>query len=199
MVAGVLFHAIAGTNRARADVSTVGLGSVLGIVALLLVFFRSWRPLGLSLAAIAVGCLAGFATCLAVFGQVHLLTLVFGASLVGIAVDYALHYFCEHFRLGAAWSPQAALRHIFHARADNQPHRICGPAGRAVSRSSGDGRVLERGPGLRLRLRGDQLSAPDRGADVRAQAVAAEPRGRLCAPLAASMGVGGSCLLRGSS
>jgi predicted exporter len=41
MVAGVLFHAIAGTNRARADVSTVGLGSVLGIVALLLVVFRS--------------------------------------------------------------------------------------------------------------------------------------------------------------
>jgi predicted exporter len=113
LVAGVLLHAIAGTEQARTEISIVGLGSLVGIVALFLVVFRSWRPLGLSLAVIAVGCLAGFAACLLVFGQVHLLTLVFGASLVGISVDYALHYFCEGFRLRDAWSPQAALRHIF--------------------------------------------------------------------------------------
>ncbi len=113
LVAGVLPHAIAGTQRARTEISIVGLGSLVGIVALFLAVFRSWRPLGLSLAVILVGCLAGFAACLLAFGQVHLLTLVFGASLVGISVDYALHFFCEGFRLGVAWSPQAALAHIF--------------------------------------------------------------------------------------
>ena len=109
----MLLHAIAGTERARTEISIVGLGSLVGIVALFLIVFRSWRPLGLSLAVIAIGCLAGLAACLLVFGQIHLLTLVFGASLVGISVDYALHYFCEGFRLGADWSPEAALGHIF--------------------------------------------------------------------------------------
>jgi predicted exporter len=112
LVAGVLLHAIAGTERARREISIVGLGSLVGIVVLFLVVFRSWRPLGLGLAMIGIGCLAGFAACLAVFGRIHLLTLVFGASLVGIAVDYALHYFCEGFRLRAAWSAEAALRHV---------------------------------------------------------------------------------------
>jgi predicted exporter len=113
MVAGVLPHAVAGTARAQVEMSTVGLGSTLGVVLLFQLVFRSWRPLALSLGLIVVGCVGGFAACLAVFGHVHLLTLVFGASLVGISVDYALHYFCEYFRLGNAWSPQAALRHIF--------------------------------------------------------------------------------------
>jgi predicted exporter len=47
-----------------------------------------------------------------VFGEIHLLTLVFGASLVGISVDYSLHYFCERYRFTADWSPNSALRHI---------------------------------------------------------------------------------------
>ncbi len=112
LVAGVLLHAIAGTERAQSEISIVGLGSLLGIVVLFLVVFRSARPLALSLAVIGIGCLAGLAACLAVFGEVHLLTLVFGASLVGIADDYTAHYFCDAFRLRAAWTPEAALRHI---------------------------------------------------------------------------------------
>jgi predicted exporter len=112
LVAGVLLHAIAGTERAQREMSIVGLGSLLGIVILFLVVFRSARPLTLSLAVIGIGCLAGLAACLAVFGEVHLLTFVFGASLVGIADDYTAHYFCDAFRLRAAWTPEAALRHI---------------------------------------------------------------------------------------
>lgn len=110
--AGVFFHAAAGTANAKDEISTVGVGALIGIVLLFALVFRSWRPLTLSLFSIAVGCLGGFVICLALFGQVHLLTLVFGASLIGISVDYSLHYFCEHLRQGEDWSPQAALRHV---------------------------------------------------------------------------------------
>ncbi|MBT5050591.1 MAG: MMPL family transporter [Rhodospirillaceae bacterium] len=113
LLAGVLPHAAAGTDTALDEMSTVGLGSLLGIVAMLIVLFRSSRPFVLTLMSIGLGCLGGFAACLAVFGEVHLLSLVFGASLVGISVDYSLHYFCERFRFGAHWSPAAALNHIF--------------------------------------------------------------------------------------
>jgi predicted exporter len=30
-----------------------------------------------------------------VFGELHLLTLVFGTSLIGIAIDYCFHFYCE--------------------------------------------------------------------------------------------------------
>lgn len=111
--AGFFFHAAAGTANAKGEISTVGLGALVGIILLFAVVFRSWRPLGLSLFSIAVGCLGGFAVCLALFGQVNLLTLVFGASLIGISVDYSLHYFCEHLRQKKDWSPGAALGHVF--------------------------------------------------------------------------------------
>jgi len=29
------------------------------------------------------------------FGRLHLMTLVFGATLLGVAVDYGLHYLCQ--------------------------------------------------------------------------------------------------------
>ena len=110
--AGVFFHAAAGSANAKSEISTVGIGALVGIVLLFIAVFRSWRPLGLSLFSIAVGCLGGFATCLALFGQVHLLTLVFGTSLIGISVDYSLHYFCDHLRQRENWLPQAALGHV---------------------------------------------------------------------------------------
>lgn len=113
LLAGVLPHAAAGTDTALDEMSTVGLGSLLGIIAMMVVLFRSARPFALTLMSIALGCLGGFTACLVVFGEVHLLSLVFGASLVGISVDYALHYFCERFRFGTDWSPAAALGHIF--------------------------------------------------------------------------------------
>ena len=113
MLAGVLPHAAAGTDSALDEMSTVGLGSMLGIILLLIVIFRSVRPYLLTLVSIALGCLGGFAACIAVFGEVHLMTMVFGASLVGISVDYALHFFCERYRFDDDWSPPAAIRHIF--------------------------------------------------------------------------------------
>lgn len=112
LMAGVLPHAAAGTASALSETSTVGTGSLLGVILLLTVIFRSARPLALTLISIALGCVGGFAACIAVFGEVHLMTLVFGASLVGISVDYALHYFCERYRFAADWSPASALRHV---------------------------------------------------------------------------------------
>lgn len=113
LIAGALRHAASGTARARSEVSTLGLLSIGGIVFVLVAVFRSAAPLALSIVSIAIGCLVAFAACLAAFGEVFLLTLVFGASLVGISVDYSLHYFCAQARLGSEGSPAQAIRLIF--------------------------------------------------------------------------------------
>lgn len=111
--AGVVRHAANGTETAEKEISSVGLGSLIGVVLLILFVFRSSLPLGASLLSIGVGGIAGFAACLFVFGNVHLLTLVFGGSLVGISVDYVFHYFCERARRDETISGEEARARVF--------------------------------------------------------------------------------------
>jgi predicted exporter len=111
-VGGVLPHAIAGTERAQSEVSLVGTGSLIGIIALFLIVFRRTKPLLLSLFSIGVGVACGYAACLIGFGGIHLITMVFGASLIGISVDYSLHFFCERFGPEEPWSADRAVKDI---------------------------------------------------------------------------------------
>ena len=56
--------------------------------------FRSLRPILLVAASLLIGC-GALAVTVLVFGKVHVLTLVFGASLVGVAEDYGIHWFAS--------------------------------------------------------------------------------------------------------
>jgi predicted exporter len=93
---GLLWHAAAGARQAEAEMSTIGFGSLVGITLLILMVFRSLMPLWIALLPVTVGCLMALAVCLLFFGRVHLITLAFGAGLVGVAVDYAMHFICEY-------------------------------------------------------------------------------------------------------
>lgn len=90
---GAIFYASYGYQVAKGEISTIGLGSLLLIIGLVLVVFVSFRPILLVSLALFFGISTGFIIVHILFGQVHLLTLVFGASLIGVAVDYAFHYF----------------------------------------------------------------------------------------------------------
>ena len=70
--------------------------SILATVALLLVlfaFFRSPRYLFLATVPIGMGFLVGLAVVSLVFETVHGITLAFGFTLMGVAIDYPLHLF----------------------------------------------------------------------------------------------------------
>jgi len=97
--AGVVNFALAVQQQAQREISLIGAGSMLGIVLLILAAFHSWRPLLLALLPIGFGCVAAIAVCSWVFGRIHIFTLVFGSSLVGVSVDYGLHFLC-HTRAG---------------------------------------------------------------------------------------------------
>lgn len=92
---GVPLHAEAAAVQASREVNTIGLGSLLAVIVLVWLAFRSLRPILLVSASLLIGCAAGLAVVSMVFGQVHLLTLVFGASLVGVAEDYGIHWFAS--------------------------------------------------------------------------------------------------------
>lgn len=92
---GIPFYAAAGAVGAEQEIRTVGLFSLVCIVLLFALIFASLRPLLLALVSIASGILWGLAASLWLFGELHLLALVFGASLIGVSVDYSIHYFCH--------------------------------------------------------------------------------------------------------
>ncbi|KAA3652207.1 MAG: hypothetical protein DWQ11_12405 [Proteobacteria bacterium] len=109
LATGLVLYAAAAQHTAKHEMSLIGGVSLLGITLLLLVAFRSLRPVLLGIACIALGVAAGMAVVLAVDGRLHLLTLVCGTSLLGIAVDYPLHYFARRQRAGAQWQAEAAM------------------------------------------------------------------------------------------
>lgn len=91
--AGVPLFAAAAAEQAQSEIHTIGLGSLVGIVALTLLAFRSLRPRLLVTLSMAVGLLVATSVSLLCFDDIHLVTLVFGASLLGVAENYGSNYF----------------------------------------------------------------------------------------------------------
>lgn len=108
LAASGLLYAADGQQQARREMTWVGGGATLGIILLLLLAFRRWRAL-LALVPVLVGMLFGTTACVALFGQMHVMTLVLGSSLIGVAVDYPLHYLSKSWSL-RPWQSWPAVR-----------------------------------------------------------------------------------------
>lgn len=108
---GAIFYAIKGAEQANKEVNFIGMLSLLFIGILIFVVFRSPRPLFLALLIVGSGLAVGFFTTFLVFGSVHILSLVFGSTLMGVAVDYALHYSCATVASSdpSRWAPLRTL------------------------------------------------------------------------------------------
>ncbi len=110
--AGVVLHAAAAGRQASTEMHTIGVGSLLGIVLLTWLAFGSLRPIGLILLSIGIGFLGSLSVCWLLFGQIHLLTLVFGASLIGVAQDYGIYFLCNRLAADPALDSGRLLRRL---------------------------------------------------------------------------------------
>ena len=82
-------------TRIQGEVERLAIAGTVAMVALLLVAFGSLRALGIALLPVASGVLAGIVAVDLGFGQVHGMTLGFGTTLIGEAVDYAIYYLVQ--------------------------------------------------------------------------------------------------------
>ncbi|GIU20042.1 MMPL family efflux pump permease component [Shewanella colwelliana] len=112
--AGALFHASAATLQAKKEVSSLGLASLIGVIALVWWAFRSMMPLLIASLTIATSLLFAVVATLSLFGELHLLTLVFGTSLIGIAIDFSFHFYCERLEQADS-SASVAVTKVFPA------------------------------------------------------------------------------------
>ena len=108
---GMVKYAADAARSAQSEVSIIGTGSIVGILLLMLLSFRSLRESLLSLIPILVGLSSGFVITGLVFTRIHVITLVFGSSLVGVCIDYSVHYF-THARSMSSGVRSAVLNAI---------------------------------------------------------------------------------------
>lgn len=94
----------------RHDVERISTLSLVLIVALLLTIYRSPRTLGLGLLPVLSGVAAGIAAVSLAFGTVQGLTLGFGTTLIGEAVDYSIYLFVQSAQRGATAQTPHPLR-----------------------------------------------------------------------------------------
>ncbi|EEA00467.1 putative drug efflux pump, RND superfamily [Burkholderia sp. H160] len=107
---GAVFYAEAARSAAEREVHVIGIASLAGIALLMMWVFRSPRLLLLGFVSTALGIVCALAATLLVFGKLHLLTLVFGASLIGEAVDYSIQYFVVYLGAGRDWDARRGAR-----------------------------------------------------------------------------------------
>lgn len=110
LLSGPAVFAVTAQQTIRAQAERLALAGALLVIGLLYTVYRSFTVLALGLLPVASGALAGVAAVSLGFGHVHGLTLGFGTTLIGEAVDYAIYLFVQRHP-GA--DPQASLHRFW--------------------------------------------------------------------------------------
>ena len=110
LLSGPGVFAVSSRAGIKQDALRFSLIATILVSAVLLIAYRSLRVLGLTLVPVASGVPAGIAAVSLGFGSVHGVTLGFGATLIGEAVDYAIYLFTN---TAPGSPPQAALKRIW--------------------------------------------------------------------------------------
>ena len=96
VVSGSGSFAVASRAQIKSEVERLAIAGGIAIVGLLLLAFGgSLRTLLTAILPVATGVLAGIAAVSLVYGNVHGITLGFGTTLIGEAVDYAIYYLIQ--------------------------------------------------------------------------------------------------------
>jgi len=109
---GVNRFAVAAERSIRRDVRWISAASVAGVVLLFLLFFRSLRSLALALLPASCGVAAATALFGGLLGPLHGVTLGFGLTLVGVAIDYPIHAITHHALGPPGAAPRATLGRV---------------------------------------------------------------------------------------
>ncbi|MDR1411834.1 MAG: MMPL family transporter, partial [Spirochaetaceae bacterium] len=87
------FHSYESSSGAQREISLISTVTLLIIIFLFLYVFRSPLPIIVSVAAACLSILSAVTAVLLFFREVHVLSFVFGTTLIGTCVDYSIHYF----------------------------------------------------------------------------------------------------------
>lgn len=110
LTSGLVFHAAEGTRIARSEIAAIGTGSLAGIFLLVMFTLRSasaFVAMGLTL---LTSTLIALTITLMVFDSIHMITMVFGSTLLGLAVSYNFHFIVKYRRVRDGFTAWMLLR-----------------------------------------------------------------------------------------
>lgn len=110
---GVIFFAADSASAAQSNINVISSIGIAGIVLIMLLVFRGVRPLSASVLSVLGGVLFALCVCHSLWSSIHILTLLFGASLIGVAVDYSLHLY--YFRFASPAGDANSKTHFYPA------------------------------------------------------------------------------------
>ena len=90
---GAPVHSYYASSRSMFEINLICILSTLFVIGLVFGYFKSLKPLIPIAISIGTGIFAGYALTALIFKDIHILTFVFSTTLIGICVDYSLHYF----------------------------------------------------------------------------------------------------------
>jgi len=90
---GIPFHSYESASGAQREISLISTVTIIIILILFLYAFRSVLPVFSSILAAGVSLGIAAAAALLVFREIHIITFVFGTTLIGTCVDYSVHFF----------------------------------------------------------------------------------------------------------
>ena len=90
---GAPIHSYFASSHSIFEINLICILSTLFIIGLLFWYFGSLFPLIPISISIGLGIYAGYCLTALIFHNIHILTFVFSTTLIGICVDYSLHYF----------------------------------------------------------------------------------------------------------
>lgn len=94
-MSGPPMFAVDSRERIQTEVKHLAVAGSVAIGLLLVLAFGSLPALAVAFLPVASGVVAGIAAVALVFGNVHGMTLGFGSTLIGEAVDYAIYYLIQ--------------------------------------------------------------------------------------------------------
>ena len=106
---GVPFHSYESSSGAQREISLISTITLIIILFLFLFVFRSPLPVISSILAAGVSLALAASAALLVFREIHIITFVFGTTLIGTCVDYSVHFFV-HWKGNPALKNGAQIR-----------------------------------------------------------------------------------------
>jgi predicted exporter len=105
-LAGPSYFAVGSEERIKTETTWLSLGASLIVALILMLAYRSSRLMLLGVLPLASGVLVGVSVVSLIYGQVHGITLALAMTLLGVALDYPVHFYAH---VGARPEKTAAM------------------------------------------------------------------------------------------
>ena len=92
---GVPIHSYYASSKSIIEINLICILSTIFLIGLFYFYFRNFKLMIPAFISLSLGMASGYSLVSLLFDKVHVLTFVFSTTLIGICIDYSLHYFIE--------------------------------------------------------------------------------------------------------